>query len=56
MAADIFDELERIVPLEQRDEFLRLARELRDYGGDNPELRIVEGLNDRARHSLRCAE
>lgn len=40
---DIYDELERIVPLEYKDDFLRVSRELRDYGEHNPELlRFVE--------------
>lgn len=40
---DIYDELERIVPAEYKEDFLRVSRELRDYGEHNPELlRIVE--------------
>ncbi|PWT86356.1 MAG: hypothetical protein C5B58_01525 [Acidobacteria bacterium] len=43
--ADIFNDLERIIPEERREEFLRLARELRDYGRDNPELlRLIEAI------------
>ena len=43
--ADIFNDLERIIPEDRREEFLRLARDLRDYGRDNPELlRLVEAI------------
>jgi hypothetical protein len=43
--ADIFNDLERIIPEERREEFLRLARDLRDYGRDNPELlRLIEAI------------
>jgi gamma-glutamylcysteine synthetase len=40
---DIYDEIERIVPAEYKEDFLRVSRELREYGEHNPELlRIVE--------------
>ena len=43
--ADIFNDLERIIAEERREEFLRLARDLRDYGRDNPELlRRIEAI------------
>jgi hypothetical protein len=43
--ADIFNDLERIIPEERREEFLRLARDLRDYERDNPELlRLIEAI------------
>jgi hypothetical protein len=43
--ADIFTDLERIIPEERREDFLRLARDLRDYAKDNPELlRLIEAI------------
>jgi hypothetical protein len=40
---DIYDELERLIPAERRDAFLRLSREIKEYGDHNPELlRLVE--------------
>lgn len=43
--ADIFNDLERIIPEGRREEFLRLARDLRDYGRDNPELlHLIEAI------------
>ncbi len=42
---DIYDEIERIVPAEYKEDFLRVSRELREYGEHNPELlRIVEAV------------
>jgi hypothetical protein len=42
---DIFDELESVVPQERKEAFLRLARQLKEYGDHNPELlRIVEAM------------
>jgi hypothetical protein len=43
MTADIYDELEPLVPAEHRDAFLRLSRQIKEYGDHNPELlRLVE--------------
>jgi hypothetical protein len=43
MTADIYDELESLVPEERRDAFLRLSRQIKEYGDHNPELlRLVE--------------
>ena len=42
---DIYDELEPLVPQERREAFLRVARQLKEYGDHNPELlRIVEAM------------
>jgi hypothetical protein len=53
--ADIFDELEAIVPAEHREAFLRASRDLRELATDNPELlRLVEviGLTSLYTHTL----
>jgi hypothetical protein len=43
MTVDIYDELECLVPAERRDAFLRLSRQIKEYGDHNPELlRLVE--------------
>jgi hypothetical protein len=43
MTVDIYDDLEHLVPAERRDAFLRLSRQIREYGDHNPELlRLVE--------------
>jgi hypothetical protein len=43
MTMDIYDELERLVPAERRDAFLRLSRQIKEYGDHNPELlQLVE--------------
>jgi hypothetical protein len=40
---DIYDELEGLVPAERREAFLRLSRQIKEYGDHNPELlRLVE--------------
>jgi hypothetical protein len=40
-----FDELEQLVPQERKEAFLRLSRQLKEYGDHNPELlRIVEAM------------
>jgi hypothetical protein len=40
---DIYDQLEQLVPQERKEDFLRLSRQLKEYGDHNPELlRIVE--------------
>jgi hypothetical protein len=45
MMMDIYDELEPLVPQESREAFLRVARQLKEYGDHNPELlRIVEAM------------
>jgi len=36
---DIYEDLERLVPPEHKDAFLRLSRQLKEYGDHNPELR-----------------
>ena len=42
---DIYDQLEQLVPQERKEEFLRLSRQLKEYGDHNPELlRIVEAM------------
>src|SRR5215469_7153541 len=42
---DIYDELEQLVPQERKEAFLRVARQLKEYGEHNPELlRIVEAM------------
>jgi hypothetical protein len=42
---DIYDELEQLVPQERREAFLRITRQLKEYGEHNPELlRIVEAM------------
>ena len=42
---DIYDELEQLVPQERKETFLRLSRQLKEYGDHNPELlRIVEAM------------
>jgi hypothetical protein len=42
---DIYDELEQLVPQERKEAFLRVARQLKEYGQHNPELlRIVEAM------------
>src|SRR5260370_36540361 len=42
---DIYDELEQLVPRERKEAFLRLSRQLKEYGDHNPELlRIVEAM------------
>jgi len=43
MSLDIYDDLEHLVPAERRDAFLRLSRQVKEYGDHNPELlRLVE--------------
>ena len=43
MTLDIYDDLEHLVPAERRDAFLRLSRQIKEYGDHNPELlRLVE--------------
>src|SRR5258708_29221757 len=42
---DSYDELELLVPQERKEAFLRLSRQLKEYGDHNPELlRIVEAM------------
>ena len=42
---DIYDELEQLVPQERKEAFLRVARQLKEFGEHNPELlRIVEAM------------
>ena len=42
---DIYDELEQLVPQDRKEAFLRVARQLKEYGEHNPELlRIVEAM------------
>ena len=42
---DIYDQLEQLVPQERKEDFLRLSRQLKEYGDHNPELlRIVEAM------------
>jgi hypothetical protein len=42
---DIYDELEQLVPQERKEAFLRLSRQLKEYGDHNPALlRIVEAM------------
>jgi hypothetical protein len=42
---DVYDELEQLVPQERKEDFLRLSRQLKEYGDHNPELlRIVEAM------------
>ena len=38
MIMDIYDELEQLVPQERREAFLRLSRQLKEFGDHNPEL------------------
>jgi hypothetical protein len=43
VSLDIYDDLEHLVPAERRDAFLRLSRQIKEYGDHNPELlRLVE--------------
>jgi hypothetical protein len=43
VTVDIYDDLEHLVPAERRDAFLRLSRQIKEYGDHNPELlRLVE--------------
>ena len=43
MSLDIYDDLEHLVPAERRGAFLRLSRQIKEYGDHNPELlRLVE--------------
>ncbi len=43
MTVDIYDDLEQLVPAERRGAFLRLSRQIKEYGDHNPELlRLVE--------------
>ena len=43
MSLDIYDDLEHLVPAERRDAFLRLSRQIKEYGDHNPELlRLIE--------------
>jgi len=43
MSLDIYDDLDHLVPAERRDAFLRLSRQIKEYGDHNPELlRLVE--------------
>jgi hypothetical protein len=45
MSLDIYDDLEHLVPAERRDAFLRLSRQIKEYGDHNPELlRLVEAM------------
>jgi hypothetical protein len=45
MTVDIYEDLEPLVPPERRDAFLRLSRQIKEYGDHNPELlRLVEVL------------
>jgi len=42
---DIYDQLEKLVPRERKEDFLRLSRQLKEYCDHNPELlRIVEAM------------
>ena len=42
---DIYDQLEQLVPQGRKEDFLRLSRQLKEYGDHNPELlRIVEAM------------
>ena len=42
---DIYDQLEQLVTQERKEDFLRLSRQLKEYGDHNPELlRIVEAM------------
>src|SRR5260221_5736323 len=42
---DVYDELGKLVPQERKEDFLRLSRQLKEYGEHNPELlRIVEAM------------
>jgi hypothetical protein len=42
---DIYDDLEQLVPQERKEAFLRLSRQLKEFGDHNPELlRIVEAM------------
>ena len=42
---DIYDELEQLVPQERKEAFLRLSRQLKEFGDHNPELlRLVEAM------------
>jgi len=42
---DFYDQLEKLVPQERKEDFLRLSRQLKEYGDHNPELlRIVEAM------------
>ena len=42
---DIYDQLEQLVPQERKEDFLRLSRQLKEYGDHNPELlRIIEAM------------
>src|SRR5260221_11975603 len=41
----IYDELEQLVPQERKEAFLRLSRQLKEFGDHNPELlRLVEAM------------
>jgi len=41
----LYDELEQLVPKERKESFLRLSRQLKEFGDHNPELlRIVEAM------------
>jgi len=42
---DIYDQLEQLVPQKRKEDFLRLSRQLKEYGDHNPELlRIVDAM------------
>ena len=42
---DIYDQLEQLVPQERKEDFLRLSRQLKEYGDHNAELlRIIEAM------------
>ena len=38
---DIYDKLEQLVPQERKEPFLRLSRQLKEYGDHNPELLCI---------------
>src|SRR5258707_11331806 len=45
MSLDIYDDLEHLVPAERKNAFLRLSRQIKEYGDHNPELlRLVEAM------------
>ena len=49
---DIYDDLEHLVPAERRDAFLRLSRQIKEYGDHNPELlRLVEVMGFLSLHT-----
>src|SRR6201985_3988313 len=54
---DIYDQLEKLVPQERKEDFLRLSGQLKEYGDHNPELlRIVEAMGFLSLHTEKLPE